>query len=221
MIAESLINHSIPPLKSSDNSQKALLWMEELRMHQLPVVDNRKFKGMISEELVLENNNIDALVGEYDLIAEQCYVQKHQHMLDVIKLSTDYGVDIVAVVDEDLNFQGIITLNDTLKALSQLSAIQSPGGILILSMKQIDYSLAEITRLIEENNTKILSTYVYDDPEDPTRLHLTVKLNTHDLQRIVATLERFGYLIEARFEETTSLTNEQERFDILMKYLNI
>ncbi|BDC98018.1 CBS domain-containing protein [Persicobacter psychrovividus] len=221
MIAESLINHSIPPLKSSDNSQKALLWMEELRMNQLPVVDKRIFKGMISEELILENNNIEALVGDYDLLAENCYVQKEQHLLDVIKLSTDYNVDIVSVVNEKGHFQGIITLNDTIKALSQLSAIRSPGGIIILSMRQIDYSLAEITRLIEENHVKILSTYVYDDPDDPSNLHLTIKLNSQEITRVIATLERFNYQIEARFEETTNISNEQERFDILMKYLNI
>ena len=31
----------------------------------------------------------------------------------------------------------------------------APGGILVLSMNYVDYSLSEISRLIEENHAKI------------------------------------------------------------------
>ncbi|MEJ0031270.1 MAG: hypothetical protein WDO15_13230 [Bacteroidota bacterium] len=39
-----------------------------------------------------------------------------------------------------------------------------PGGIIVLSMNLIDYSLAEIARLVEENNAKIISFMMVEGP---------------------------------------------------------
>ena len=56
MIAEELINQMIPALKPTDTAEKAILWMEELKTNQLPVIENRMFKGLITEDIILERN---------------------------------------------------------------------------------------------------------------------------------------------------------------------
>jgi len=100
-------------------------------------------------------------------------------------------------------------------------ANQATGGILVLSLKEIDYSLAEISRLIESNETKILSSFVAVDEYDSAMIKLTLKLNKTDLSRVIATLERFSYKIIAQFQETELLSNDKERLDLLLRYLNI
>jgi 23S rRNA (uracil1939-C5)-methyltransferase len=50
MQAYEFINNLIPPLKVTDNTQKALAWMEEIRINVLPVVDDTQFKGLITDE---------------------------------------------------------------------------------------------------------------------------------------------------------------------------
>ena len=67
MIAEDLINHMIPPLKASDDAHKAIVWMEEFRCKHLPVVDNDHLLGFISEEIILETNDIEKNVGDFNL----------------------------------------------------------------------------------------------------------------------------------------------------------
>ena len=69
MIAEEIINHMVPPLKLTDDAHKAIVWMEELHCKQLPVVENGKFLGMISEELIIDANDIDKLISEIELMA--------------------------------------------------------------------------------------------------------------------------------------------------------
>lgn len=221
MIAEELINHLIPSLKLTDNAQKAIVWMEELRTNQLPVIDKGEFKGLISEEIIFENNDINKNVAEYPLFAPECFVYGYQHFFDVIKLSNEYKVEIVAVLDENNRYIGVIALSDTLSALAQTAAIQSAGGIIVLSMNQIDYSMAEIGRLIESDNAKILSSFVMPDMMDAGKIKITLKINKSDLSRIIATLERFNYKVIAQFQHPTMITNEKERIDILMRYLNI
>jgi hypothetical protein len=88
-------------------------------------------------------------------------------------------------------------------------------------MNHNDYSLAEISRLIEENHAKILSSMVKEDPLDHGKIRLTLKINQLDLSRIVATLERFGYKVIGRYHESTPMGTEKERIDMLLRYLDI
>jgi len=221
MIAGELINHMIPPLKLSDSAEKAIAWMEELRCVQLPVVENNAFLGLISEDIILEENKIDKTISDFDLAAGECIVNSNQHFYDVVKTSTDFNVQLVAVEDDNDEYCGVITVQDIITSFAQTAAIQSPGAILVLSMEARDYSLTEISRLIEEDGAKILGSTIRDDANNPLKLKLTLKINQTDLTRIVATLERFNYKIIARFQEPNMVDSEMERLDILLKYLNI
>ncbi len=221
MIAEELINQMIPPLKLTDDASKAITWMVELRTNQLPVIEKGDFLGFISEEIIFTHNNKDENISSFELIAKECKVYQHQHFYDVVKVAADYHIQMVAVLDEGNHFIGVISVEDTLTAFAQSAAVQNPGGILVISMRQIDYSLAEISRLIESDDAKILSSCIVTDILDPSKIKLTLKINRIDLSRTMATLERFGYRIIAHFQETQIISNEKERLDILLKYLDI
>jgi len=221
MIARELINHMIPPLKKGDSASKAIAWMEELRVNQLPVIEDGQYCGLISEEIILEDNDDSKNVSAYELLGKDCAVLENQHFYDVLKVVSDHAVQLVAVLDEEKKFLGVISIKDTVTAFAQSAAVQSPGGILVLSLKQIDYSLAEISRLVESNDAKVLSCIVNNDMFDANMIKLTLKINKTDLTAIIATLERFDYKIIARFEESPLETSEKERLDILFRYLDI
>lgn len=221
MIAEDLINHMIPPLKATDDAHKAIVWMEEFRCVHMPVVEDGKLLGFISEEIILETNNIDKRVGDFALAGERCFVNLSSHFYDILRTASDNKLQMVAVLNDDEEYAGVITVQDTLTFFAQSAAVQMPGGILVLSMNYNDYSLAEISRLIEENNTKVLSSIVKEDPLDPSIIRLTLKVSQLDLSRIVATLERFGYKVIGRYQETKPIGSEKERIDMLLRYLDI
>jgi hypothetical protein len=221
MIAEDLINHMIPPLKGSDDAHKAIVWMEEFRCNYMPVVDDAKLLGFISEEIILETNEIDKSVKDFLLVGKNCYVQLDTHFYDILKVAADHKLQVVAVLNEDQTYAGLITVQDTLTSFAQTAAVQLPGAILVLSMNHADYSLAEISRLIEENRAKILSSIVKEDPLDSAKLRLTLKINQVDLLRIVATLERFGYKVIGRYQETKPPAEGKEGIDMLLRYLDI
>lgn len=221
MIALELINHMIPPLKLSDDGHKAMVWMEELRANQLPVVEKGRFLGFISEEIILEENDKTRLVGEYDLYAEQCFVHDHQHFYEVIKLASEYEVQLVAVLNEENHFVGVVPIEDTIAAFAQSTAVQEMGAILVISLNHRDYSLAEISRIVEGENARILSSCLTGDHHDSAKVRVTLKINKAEISHITATLERFGYKIIGRFQEVESKSNDKERYDMLMKYLDI
>jgi len=221
MIAEELINHMIPPLKVSDDAHKAIVWMEEFRCLHLPVVEDGKLLGFISEEIILETNDIDRTLADYDLIGKQCTVSLYSHFYDILKVAGDNKLQIVAVLNEEQQYVGVITVQDIMISFAQTASVQMPGGILVLSMDLIDYSLAEISRYIEENNAKVISSLMVEDPMDKGKIKLTLKINQEELTRIVATLERFGYRVIGRYHEVRQDTGEKDKIEMLLRYLDI
>jgi hypothetical protein len=220
MIAEELINQAIPPLKTTDTAQKALDWMEELHLPLLPVIKGQEYQGLISEEMIYQFNNSSALLSEFTLPMEKVFALRYQHIFDVMKIALDNNIQVVAVLDEQRQFIGVITVNDTLNSFAQ-SSIQEPGGIVVLLMEERDYSLTEISRLVESNDAKILSSYVCPDRNDKNQLRLTLKINRMDISRIIATFERFSYNVIARFQDEEKAEEDKERLDMLLKYLNM
>jgi acetoin utilization protein AcuB len=220
MVAGALINQMIPPLQLSDTAGIALSWMEEFRCNQLPVVEKEKFIGFISENL-LKQANTEQQLRDFKLFGADGLTSTESHFYEVIKLSDKHHLPLIAVENSAGNYAGVITISDVLPGILNINTNFAHGSILVLSMELISYSLSEISRFVEENNAKIISASVTEDPLDKTKIRLAIKINQSDLARIIATLERFDYRIVARYDDTRGSDPDRDRYDLLMRYLNI
>ena len=114
----------------------------------------------------------------------------------------------------------MITLNDLVQHFADLSALKHPGGILVIEVNENDYSLTEISQIVEGNDAKILSLYI-SSPEDTTKMDVTLKINRTDLTSIMSTFERYEYSIKASYMKNDEAEKlYEERFDMFMRYLN-
>ncbi|EKB50592.1 CBS domain-containing protein [Cecembia lonarensis] len=221
MQAYEFINNLIPPLKPTDKTKMALSWMEEIRTNMLPVVDKGEFKGFVSDDLIYTKNSPEAKISKMELLSPACFVYLDKHIYDVIKVSSEFDINMVAVVDREGKYLGVVTMEDAIGAFADTLSIQSHGAVLVLSMFMTDYSLFEIARIIESENAKILSSFISNDPLDDSKIKLTLKLDKTELRHIKATLERFGFKILDHYQEDNNISEEQERIDNLLRFLNI
>ncbi|MEN8247743.1 MAG: CBS domain-containing protein [Bacteroidota bacterium] len=221
MIAKELINQMIPPLKVTDTAAYAIVWMEEFRTKELPVVKNGKFLGLINEEQILDSNDDTRLISNCDIRCDHCFVHENQYFYDILKTAIDNKVELVGVVNDEDRFVGVITIQDTITAFAQTTPVHAPGSVVVLSMDSRDYSLSELSRFVEENHARILSSSVKQDPVDNSKIKVTLKINQQDISSIVATFERFEYKIISRFQETEITDTDRDRIDGLLKYLDI
>jgi CBS domain-containing protein len=219
MLAANLISYAVPPLVGKDSGEKALIWMNDFHVRHLPILYEGRLQGILSEDEVLNFMDPDLSIEENNPAFIFKSVTPDRHLFDVMKLIIDADLTIVPVVDSDNKYLGLITLENLIKHFAETVAITQPGGILVLEMAPRDYSLAEIARLIESENTKILSCFV-SSPHGKETLELTLKLSKQDLKHVTATLARFGYEVKSSFFEADYLDNLRERYDALMKYLN-
>ncbi len=220
MIAKELISDGILPLKTSDTGKTALSWMEDLRLLHLPLVENGKLLGLVSEFDIYAFNRFDEEMGSHSLSLHKPYVYDYQHIYDVLKLVQLHRLSLVPVVDTEEQYLGSITLQTLLEHFALSLSVNEPGGIIVLGMNVHDYVLSEIARIIESNDSKILSLIVQTEL-DSTRLQLTLKLNKRDIASVLQTFNRFNYNVLASFGAEDDFDDLKERYESLMTYLRI
>lgn len=219
MLAESLISNELIPLQTSDNGSTALEMMSDFYVRHLPIVNNKQLLGLISEEDILDYD-VNEAIGSYSLSLIRPYVYRNEHLYEVMRLLADLRLTVVPVVDRDNNYLGVVTMDDLLQYFSSTYAFREPGSIIILEVNNRDYSLAEIARIAESENARILSAFITSKPDSPI-IDVTLKLNRQYIQNMIATFLRFDYTIKASFNEVDYLDSLQERYDSLITYLNV
>ncbi len=221
MLAAELIDPMLPALKPTDSVGQALDWMQEHRIGQLVLIDQGDYLGIVSEELLLDIGDDQRSLKNIMHLFEQIHVYEGQHLYEVLGMVMQQRMDVVAVLNEGREFIGTVSTAELLRQFAQELGVQESGAVLILGLNERDYSMAEISRLVESNNVKIISSYFSSAAYGmPDRSRLTLKLNRQDITAVIATLERFGYQIEAAFANTPVESIDQERLDSLLRYLN-
>jgi acetoin utilization protein AcuB len=221
MLAAELIDPMLPALKPTDTVADALDWMQEHHLNQLVVADGGLYMGIVSEDLLLNLPDDQRPIDEVMRLAESIAAHENQHMLELIALVSEHRLDVLAVLNEAGEFMGTASTTELLRQFARDLGIQENGAILVLALDEHDYSLTEISRLVESNNMKITSSYYTSAAygmADHSRL--TLKLNRRDITAVVSTLERFGYTIDAAFASVPIDSFDRDRLDALMRYLN-
>lgn len=221
MLAKNLISDVVPALKTSDTGEQALNWMEIFRVKHLPIVNHQQFLGLISDQDIYDMNSPVEAIGNHELSLSRPFVSDNQHIYEVIEVLSRLKLTLVPVLSEDANYLGVITQEDLTREFANLSAMQHPGGIIVLEMNDNDYSLTEISNIVESNNARILSLYVSNHPESK-KLSVTLKINSTDINAILQTFERYNYTISASYMSSKDMDDfYQDRFDEFLNYLNV
>ncbi len=216
--ALNLISKSLPSLNRGESAMHVLNLMDELRVNDLPVVENGLFLGLANESDFL---NAEVYQGEIqaELDLLNVSVSPDSHVLDVLKVISENDVTVVPVVDEGNNYLGSITSADLLDHLAEMLGVMREGGIIVLQVFERDHSIQQIARIIEENNAKILSLSVVPASEGNLEMH--IKIDLPDLNPILQSLERFNYNVLSKFQASQFDDELKDRYNELMRYLNM
>ncbi|WP_426325452.1 CBS domain-containing protein [Pedobacter sp. R-06] len=220
MFAAEIISDAIPSLRTDDTVQKALDRMNDFKLKHLPVVNEVTLLGLVSEDDLLNIDNHDTLLSDSAVNILNVFVLSNVHTYDVIRLLSQLKLTAVPVLDQQKNYVGIISINNMVNAVAEQYAVNEPGGIIVLEISNRDNSLAHIAQIVEADNAQVLSSYV-NSFEDSTRLEVTLKVNKTEITSLVASFERYDYLVKEVYNNTQIDDGSQERYDSFMNYLNV
>jgi len=219
MIASELVTQVFTPLRTSDSGEEALTIMHVYHVKHMPIVNQKQLLGTISEEDIL-NQDMDEAIGSYGLSLVRAYVEIDAHLFEIMSKMAEYHLTTIPVLGRDDEYMGAITQESLILFYAETFSFKEPGSILVLEMPKRDYSLAEISRIIEAEGVAILISFLTSD-KDSQMVFVTLKINTQDAQHTIATLQRHEYHIRASFSEEAYFDGLKERYDSLMAYLNV
>jgi hypothetical protein len=220
MRAGDIISDEIPTLDGGDNGLFAMQLLDEYKMKHLPVVDGNEYLGLISDSSVLEIEDPEAELRKSQGLLQMIYVQKDQHVYDVVRAAAEFQISAIPILDNENRYMGVVSIYCMVRELSKMASVNEPGGILVLELNRSDYSLSEIAQLVEGNDAKILSANITSN-SDSQKLEITLKISKTNIDGIIQTFNRYDYIISASYHESNYDDLIKDRYDELMRYLNL
>jgi acetoin utilization protein AcuB len=220
MLGIELNNNNIPQLQLQDTVAKALQLLSDFKVSHLPVVSEEKFLGLISEEDLLDTHNKNASIELLQSDFIMASINETDHFLQAVNISNQYHTNIVPVINFDKELVGTISGKTLLRTLGYFSGSAEIGGIVVLEMERNQFSISEISRIVESNEATILHLNTSVQPETGL-LRVTIHVNKKELSAIVAALERYEFVVIYYFGEEKFENELHSNYHHLMNYLNI
>lgn len=220
MLAQELINNILPQLQLTDTVSKALQLMSDFKMTHLPVVSEEKYLGMISEDDLLDEENKKIAIEFFQNDFIPASVNSNKHFLNAVTISNQYHTNVIPVVTETNEFVGTIAGQELLAALGNFSGANEPGAVIVLEMERSNFSISEISRIVESDGAVILHLNITIKP-DTSLIQITIHLNKKEISVIIAAFERYEYTVSYYSGEQLFENEIDNNYRHLMNYLDI
>lgn len=219
MLVKDFITKEIPVLKSFDTAEYALALMEDFKLKHLPLVVDGTYRFLVSERELLSMTNLSDPIGEQFQLSP--FINESAHILEALGVITRYRITSLPVVSADGLYLGLLTRERFVDALSELCCAEVGGSILVLELKQQDYSLTEIARIVESNNAHVLTLFSTCD-SSTGRVLVTLKLDLEDASPVIRSFERFNYDVASLFMKRGVIDETlRQRMDEVIYYMNM
>ncbi len=219
MLCTQIARYDYPIVSMADSRAEMEKVLRENGIRGIPVVNDGQFKGIVTRELLANHkeDNLENLF--YGFVPE--WVTGDDHIFRTLRLMANQHLPVVAILSQDKEYLGVVTAEDLLPAVATLLGMNdTPSGSVTMEMDRNRYSFGELARLVETNDADILQLNTY--MEDSTGMFIvTLKVSREDISDIVATLQRYGYVVRYYFGQETYENELKANYDALINYLNI
>ena len=219
MLAATITVQGFPLLHLEDKVSFALQCMEDFDVQELAVVKEDYFLGIVQKADLLDTDEVATLMVVSDQF-KKIMIADTAHFLNALDLFSKHQLSILPVLNEQLECIGMIPQKSLNDALAKFLGVDSPGAIIVLSVAPYQYSLAEMSRLVESNNAQILQLNSYFDETNGSMI-ITLRINKDEAQAIIATFQRYDYQLVQYFGKTPLHNDIEAHYHHLMNYLDV
>lgn len=193
-------------------------FFDDLTFSHFPVVEEGFYIGSIASDDI-ETFDGFKKVMDYGYSLEGFFARENMVWLDVLEVFAKNHSNLVPVLNQKNQYLGYYEIGAILNFFHETPFLQESGGILVVQKKTLDYSMGEITQIIESNNGKILGMFVSESNYENTQV--TIKISLGMMNEIIQSFRRYDYEIISEHFEDNYINTLKERSEYLEKYLNI
>lgn len=193
-------------------------FFDDITFSHFPVVEEGIYIGSISSEDIETFDN-DKKVIDYKYTLATFFTRKDAIWLEVLEVFAKNHTNVIPVLDENNSYVGYYELDDIMSFFHQTPFLKEHGLILKVKKGIVDYSMGQITQIVESNNGKLLGLFISES--DGNSIEVTMKISLGAINEIIQTFRRYNYEIISEHQEDDYINTLKERSDYLDKYLNM
>ena len=212
------ITNDFKAIDSHDSIAAIQDFFSELNFSHFPIVEEGVYIGSIASDDI-ETFDSDKKASDYRFTLEGFFTRTNTMWLDVLEVFAKNHTNLVPVLDENNTYVGYYEIEDIMKFFHETPFLKEPGGIIVVRKPILDYSMSQITQIVESNNGKLLGLFISE--ANVESVELTMKITLGAMNEIIQTFRRYNYEIISEHQEDNYINNLKERSDYLDKYLNI
>ena len=192
---------------------------KELAITHVPIIKKGKLVGCLPSSDIQTIDHKGGLIKEYDYLLDHFYTSEKANLLDLVTLFAENDSNLIPILDKELNYIGYYELGDILNVFADSPFLQINSETLIIEKNKTDYSMSEISQIVESNKGKLLGMYI--SFENQETIQITLKISTDIINEIIQTFRRYDYTVVTQHEDDSYLEELKDRARYLRKYLDM
>lgn len=212
------ITNDYKAIDTQETIGEVQIFFDDVTFSHFPIVEEGIYIGSIAADDI-ETFDSDKKVTDYKYTLEHFFARANMIWLDVLEVFAKNHTNLVPILDENNAYVGYYEMEDVIKFFHETPFLKEQGAIIIVSKNAIDYSMSQITQIVESNNGKLLGLFISNS--DVNTIEVTLKINVGSLNEIIQTFRRYNYEIISEHNEDNYINSLKERSDYLDKYLNM
>jgi len=213
------ILNEIKPLKLKSSVADAIGLFDNYPITHFPVIENDKLLGSFAEDDIHTTNENDHELVEHAHLLNSFFADEKATVLELLKIFADNDTNIIPVLNKNKDYIGYYDLRDVLDVFSTSPFMTEESETLIVEKLENDYSMSEISQIIESNSAKLLGCYISEKKND--FVQITLKIVSSDIHEIMHTFRRYEYKIISMHDNDIYLEDLKNRSEYLQKYLEM
>ena len=193
--------------------------MEELKFCHLPVLHEGKYVGLISEDELLDVQNEEDKLEKHLHVLKPYSILFTDHLFNAMRVIGEGNLSLLPVLDGNGKYCGYLSPVEITQDFGRQLTFSEAGSLVVLNVGVRDYLLSQITQIVESDDARITGVLVNSNGVD--FLRVTLKINRTDISRILKSFERYEYEILEVYHHSIFDDTAANRYEALMKYLNI
>ncbi|MEY3630682.1 MAG: hypothetical protein RL408_236 [Bacteroidota bacterium] len=214
MLMLSHLNYDLPVLRMTDSVAKSLKTLRIQGVNALAVVENKDFIGLVSTEVLSQALSPEQSLSDLKTHFSTFRMEEEEDVLASLPWFDEPSLDLIAITNADGLFRGYLTKNAVGNLLLNSGVENKNGGIIRIPFQASRDSLSTIIRIIEEENGFVVRSF-FQEP------NLVLQVQTETFGKLISNLERHGIFIEKAFVFGEQLEVDQDRFDHLMRFIDL
>ncbi len=194
------------------------LFFEEHTFSHFPVIENDVYLGCLSN-LDIETFEEGKKIMDYKFCLYGFFAREKMIWLEVMEIFAKNQSNVLPVLNDQNEYLGYYEINEILTILNETPFLQENGGIIVIQKKTLNYSIGQITQIIESNNGKVLGLFISESDSEKTQI--TIKINMGNMNEIIQSFRRYDYEIISEHQDDNYINTLKERSDYLDIYLNL